>query len=463
MTNLTKFSKYKNSALEGLVCLFGILPILLPTAGCEPDAAPSPHIASLTELATAALKQRRYGSSIEVLETSDTKPYTNYLASYDSEGLRLYTRIAVPPSTPPENGFPVVVFVHGWTGIERAPEYDFFYSGYKLYDEMIDAYVDAGFAVFIPGWRGHGTVNGIPADGIEFMQAYDNGSYLSPVFYAIDVLNLLDSLHTFEKAPVDLSHVNLSSHSQGGDVALITLAVAGEGSRLETTINAASIWAGTFAPRFTQVATYHPMESSPEAFLSGDGSWTGSAVGANGVVNPHFIFAYPSDRIETVNPDEWSWQKDVWSRPHVYQALEFKFRQMYDTVNEYVGDINDAEFLLAVGDANVFQIQHDERVAAAMADIGAFHLHENLTESLVLQHSDRDFYSLPGWNADLCARINSAGGTCHDFEYPGNTHAFGVSERAWFSPPSTRPGFEVALARDIAVFRSEKPPDPATD
>lgn len=436
-----------------------MLPAIIIGCGYKAAPAPAPGIASLSALSTAALRERTYGSTIEPIESAGSQAHESWLAAYDSDGLRVYTRIELPLSRQPTEGFPVVIFLHGWVGVERAPAFDFYFGKHRDYEQMIDAYVDAGFVVFVPGFRGHGTVDGVRADGLEYLQAYDNGSYLSPVFYAIDVLNLVDSLHTFDTAPLDLSNVNIVGHSQGGDVALITLAVSGEGSRLDTRINAASIWAGTFAPRFTQAETYHPMESSPEAFLSGDGTWTGTAVGTNGAVNPHFVFAYPADWIETVNPDEWTWQEEVWSKPHVYQAIEFKFRQMYDTVNEYAADIEDAEFLLAVGDGNVFEIQHDQRVAAAMADIGAFHLQEFLTETLVLQHSDRDFYSFPDWNADLCARVNDTGGTCFDFEYPGNTHALRVSDKEWFSPPTATVGFDRALARDIAVFGARTLPD----
>jgi len=55
---------------------------------------------------------------------------------------------------------------------------------------------------------------------------------------------------------------------------------------------------------------------------------------------------------------------------------------------------------------------------------------EFLTEPLALQHSDRDFYSFPEWNACLCRRISDAGGSCFDFEYPGSNHALKESEHA---------------------------------
>jgi hypothetical protein len=403
-------------------------------------------------LSTEALRERRYGSTIQVEDTPGLKEWDSYLASYDSDGLRLYTRIDVPSSPSPQDGYPVVVFVHGWTGIDRAPTYDLYFREHNDYREMVDAYVEAGFVVLVPGWRGHATVDGIPADGIEFMSAYDNGSYLSPVFYAIDVLNLIDGLQTFQKAPLDLGNINLSSHSQGGDVALIALAVSGEGSNLRNPIHAASIWAGTFPSRFTQVHTYHAMESSVEAFMSGNGAWTGSATASDGTVNPNFVFGYPSDWIETMDRTEWTWQNDNWSTPTVAKAMANKFGQMYATVNNYVDDIDGAAFELEVLDDGGFRVIHDPRVESAMAEIGGFDFEEYLTEPLVLQHSDRDFYTLPAWNADLCERINSSGRTCFDFEYAENTHALRVSTREWFSSKDAVAGFHTALQRDIAVF-----------
>jgi hypothetical protein len=130
---------------------------------------------------------------------------------------------------------------------------------------------------------------------------------------------------------------------------------------------------------------------------------------------------------------------------------------MYDAVNRHVSDINNAGFEIIAHEDATFDVVHDPAVAEAMARIGGFHAASYLTEPVVLQHSDRDFYTFPEWNADLCTRINDAGGQCHDFEYTGNTHALRISTREWFSGPGAVAGFNTALARDIALFWGENP------
>jgi len=441
-----------------LACLIALPALAI--AACselETQAPSSPHIDSLSVLFVDSLRSRSYGSTISIIEPRPNEASDSYIAAYNSDGLRVYSRVDVPLTAAPDGGYPIVVFVHGWIGQDDAPDLDFYYGKNNNYGQMIDAYVDAGFAVFTPGWRGHGTVNGVPADGIEFMQAWDNGSYLSPVFYAVDVLNLVDGLATFPGAKLNLERINTVSHSQGGDVALIALAVAGEGSSVRNEIHAASIWSGTFPSRFTQLQTYWPMQSTPEAFMSGDDTWNGTATGANGSVNERFVFGYPSDWIGTINRDKWTWQNDTWSVASVPDAIVVKLDQMYAAINEYVRDIDDAEYLLAIGDSGFYSVAHDSRIETAMKRIGAFDAPKFLTEPLALQHSDRDFYSFPEWNADLCQRINAANGTCHDFEYPENTHSLRVSEQPWFSGETAVEGFSFAIQRDIALFRGQNP------
>lgn len=421
-----------------------------------PDA-PGPHIDSLSELTVERLRWREFGSTIRVEQSRSHDAQHSYLASYDSDGLRLYTRIDVPRPPPPPGGYPVVIFVHGWIGIDAAPSFTFFDDDDSDYAQLIDAFVGEGFVVFSPGLRGHGTVDGVPADGIEFMQAWDNGSYLSPVFYALDVLNLLDGLSSFESAPLDLERINSLSHSQGGDAALIALAIAGEGSSVRNGFHAASFWSATFPPRFTQLETYWPMQTSPEAFLAGDGTWNGTARGSDDSVNERFVFGYPPDWIQTPHPGAWTWQHDTWSAATTAEALTAKLEQMYGAINEYVADTRHATFRLDTAPGRPVRIEHDPAVADAMRRIGGFGAAEYLTEPLALHHSDRDFYSIPAWNADLCRRVNAAGGLCHDFTYPENTHSLRVSPYPWFSGGNAVAGFADALARDVALFRGADP------
>lgn len=409
-------------------------------------------IPDLKFLSIEALRNRSYGDSLTIEKTISGLPHQSYLASYSSDGLNLYSRIDLPITPMPEAGYPVVIFVHGWRGIETAPTLEFYYDPESYYHDMVGAYREAGFAVFVPGLRGHGTVNDVPAEGIEYMAAWDNGSYLSPIFYAIDVLNLIDSLSTFDKARLNLNNINLSGHSQGGDVVLTTLAVAGEGSSLQQNIHAASIWAGCIAPRFVQLETYAPMQKSTQAFVSGDGDWTGSAMGNNGVTNPHFIFPYPSDYIGTMNQAEWTWQNDSWSDQAVADVLRTKLDEMYSAINTHVTNINDASFELVASDNQATKIIHDPRVRSALNQVDAFSMEQYLTEPVALHHSDQDFYSLPAWNEDLCKRINNANGKCEDYTYIENTHSLRVSEHAWFSSENAIEGLPIALQRDTALF-----------
>jgi dienelactone hydrolase len=423
-------------------------------SGCNPPAKPA-HVDDLANLSIDALRVRAYGGSeITVEHQLDDQ---SQIASYYSDGLRVYARIDIPATPVPVKGYPVVVFVHGWMGREAAPTTDFYMDANSNYDKMINAYVNAGFVVITPGWRGHGTVNGVPADGIEFMEAWDNSTYLSPVFYAIDVLNLLDSLQSFDTARLDPGDINMVSHSQGGDVALIALAVAGEGSSVKNEWSAASFWSGCFPSRDTQFRTFSPMERTPEAFLSGDGSWNGTPIGTDGEVNANFVFGYPPDWIGTPHPEEWTWQKDAWATATVAEVLELRLQQMYKAMNTKVTNIRNASYELRTNPDGSTSIVHDPRIATALSQIDAFDRPELLTEPVSLQHSDRDFYSLPEWNVDLCERINSTGGDCHNFEYAGNTHSLGVSEHRWFSDADAVAGFAVALERDIALFRGENP------
>jgi len=443
---------------------------------------------SLKDVSIEALRSRQYDSVIH-LETrlgtaneaseynihfsaDGSAAYNTFLASYDSDGLRVYSRVDIPSSPPPVGGYPVMVFVHGWVGINAAPEFDFGYKTDSLYSRYIDAFVDAGYLVLTPGLRGHGTVNGIPAQGTEFLQAWDNGSYINPVFYAIDVLNLIDGIQTLEKADwvkwgyqehslprINTGTIHINGHSQGGDAALMVMAVSGEDSTLGNAVSSGSLWSGCFGARFDQVHIYGPMMSTIEAFMSGDGTWTGSAVGRDGSINPNFVFAWPPDWIGTVdtNSPEWTWQADYWKLETVAEALQMKFSQMYDAVNKNAEDINDATFKVVILDDGKVEVIHDPRIVSAMYAIGAYNSEQYLTEPLLLHHSDQDYYSIPDWNTDLSARINASGGNSRDYNYTGNTHSLLVSQHEWFNKEGAVEGFGTMIERDIGLSKSTGP------
>ena len=433
----------------------------------------SPTLDSLEALSIETLRQRTYAADIRIQQsiapTSTSGYRQRYLGSYLSDGLAVYLRIDVPSTPPPSGGYPSVVFVHGWIGEQAAPDYDFELDAASASAAVIEGYVDAGFVVMTPGLRGHGTVSGSAADGLEFLRAWDNRSYLSPIFYAIDVLNLIAGLESLERVDwpawgrearlavrLDQARINLAGYSQGGDVALTVLAITGENSALAPPIQAASIWAGCFASRLEQAAFYGPMQDTAMAFTAGDGRWNGSATAADGRRNADFVFAYPSDLIVDPSPADWTWQTDSWHLPTVEASLNKTYSDMYARYRTGIADLADINFRLERDDQGSLEVVHAAGLARQLERIGGYHAAHYLSEPINLHHSDRDFYSPPAWNANLATRVNVAGGRVRDFIYPGTTHSLSVSSEAWFSPAGTVEAWETMLARDIALFSGQE-------
>lgn len=449
------------------------------------DKWADPQLDTLADISIEALRSRPYGSVVTIesrlysshdesgyshfFAADGSPPYNTYMTSYQSDGKRVYSRMDMPSSPPPQDGYPVLILVHGWVGLQDAPAFDFGYQVDSLYSRYINAFVDAGYLVLTPGWRGHGIVNDIPAEGSEFMETWDNGSYISPLFYAIDVLNLIEGIQSIEnmdwvnwgiegnEAPrVNHRKIHLTGHSQGGDSALTVMSVSGENSTLKNTVSSASLWSGCIGTRFAQADIYGPMATTLEAFMSGDGTWTGGATGRDGSINPNFVFAWPPDWIGTLDTHsaDWSWQADNWKLKTVAEALQIKFSEMYNAINENVENINDASFEIALDNTGKAIVRHDPRIAEAMRRISAYNYEQYLTEPLLFHHSDQDYYSIPEWNSELSARINANGGNSHDFTYPGNTHSLLISKYAWFSRKGTREGFKSMISHDLSMFET---------
>lgn len=419
----------------------------------------TPDIPNLSVLSIPQLRTRQYGSEFinPTAIPNNSSGYSSFMMSYLSDGLLNYARIDIPQTSAPIHGYPVLLYSHGWVGLENAPSFNFFLDQKGSQAKYIDALAKQGYVVITPGWRGHGTVNNVSAQGIEFMQRWDNASYLSPLFYAIDMLNALDSLASLSALEfsqtalrINLDRIMLAAHSQGGDTALTMLAIAGEQSSVKNNIASASIFAGCFLPRLVQGGFYGSMATSPEAFMSGDGTWTKSAIGANGEINPNFLFTYPPDWITTVDASEWSWQKETWSVDSVKQAYINKYEQMYSILK--TNNLSTSQYILNTDSSGKVTVEHPQDIQDAYAKLDAINYPRFLSEALVLHYSDRDYYSPPLWNKHLKQLLMQSNSEIGSFEYPGNTHSLTISQHKWFSEDFDEAGIDKMIVRDIYRF-----------
>ncbi|MFZ5376177.1 MAG: alpha/beta hydrolase family protein [Patescibacteria group bacterium] len=169
------------------------------------------------------LRKQTYQSQISSLEMIErNSDYVSYLTSYTSEGNRINALLTKPNQEQPENGWPAVVFVHGYI---PPPSY----KTQERYIDYVDNLAKSGLVVFKIDLRGHGNSQG---------QA--RGAYFS-ADYVIDVLNAIAALKS--SGFVNPDKVGLWGHSMSGNVVLRALVV-------QPTIPATVIWAGTRYPIF---------------------------------------------------------------------------------------------------------------------------------------------------------------------------------------------------------------------
>lgn len=437
------------------------------------------QVTSLDDVTIPSLRAREYQSDI-VVEHFDTNDcvgdnavtslptvngtYKSYMAAFSSDGLRQYARLTMPDTPRPEAGYPFILFLHGYIGQEKAPDYSIGCSPENLYySELTDAFARAGFAVLSPGYRGHATVNGVPAEGISFLEAFDQGAGISTQFYAIDALNFAAGLSHVDGGAFpeqsfefDMSRFFLLGHSQGGDAGLTFLSAIGEGHFDDLRPAHSALWSGAFLPRLRALEEMMPVTLTPEAFLSGDGSWTGTAIGKDGRVNPNFIFGFPPDWIETPDTKAWSWQKETWSEPSVASAAESEARKMYKELRDHVGDMAGIKLEIK-NKGSGLDLIHDEKIITTFANIGAYDFEHYLTESIELHVPDKDHYSQLSWNQELCTRMNMAGGDCEIVIYPDNNHSLRASPHEWFSPKGTPDGYPIMVDNLVSKFNNIEP------
>jgi dipeptidyl aminopeptidase/acylaminoacyl peptidase len=167
------------------------------------------------------MRQQTYpGSKITIEETLEPgSNYERYIASYLSEGLRIYALLTIPHGERPESGWPVVIFNHGYIPPAQ-------YRTTERYVAYVDAFARNGYIVFRSDYRGHGNSEGEAA-----------GGYGSPA-YTIDVLNAVAAIKDFPDA--DPARIGMWGHSMGGHITLRAMVTTSD-------IKAGVIWAGVVA------------------------------------------------------------------------------------------------------------------------------------------------------------------------------------------------------------------------
>jgi uncharacterized protein len=168
------------------------------------------------------------GSEITIeQELASGSNYKRYVASYISDGLKIYALLTIPNSPDQTEKYPAIIFNHGYI----PPEV---YRTTERYVSYVDGFARNGYVVFKPDYRGHGNSEGRP-----------EGAYYSPA-YTRDVLNAFNSLKNLPQ--VNPEKIGMWGHSMGGHITLRSMVISPD-------IKAGVIWAGV-------VASYEDMATN---------------------------------------------------------------------------------------------------------------------------------------------------------------------------------------------------------
>ena len=201
----------------------------------------------LNPLTIESLRNGQYpGSDIVIEQTLESNSnYNRYVASYKSEGLKIYALLTVPKTQKPQDGWPTVVFNHGYIQPSQ-------YKTTEKYVAYVDGFATNEFIVFKPDFRGHGTSEG------EASGAYGSSAY------TIDILNAVASLKKFDDA--NPNRIGMWGHSMGGHITLKSMVVSKD-------IKAAVIWAGVVGSYRDLLNNWRRTSFSPPPLPSGARRW----------------------------------------------------------------------------------------------------------------------------------------------------------------------------------------------
>lgn len=237
-----------------------------------------PSITNVTSIPNSPLNisymrsQSYPGSDIKIEQTlTDGSSYNRYITSYMSDGNKEYAYLTVPKTQKPVDGFPVIIFNHGYQIPER-------YTPEGNYINYMDAIAKAGYIIFKPDYRGNGKSGGSPGS-----------TYFSPN-YAVDDLNAISSIKKLKDPSTgsglaNAARIGMWGHSMGGN---ITLRV----SEISPDIKAAVIWGGVVGDyndiiyNWADKVTYKPAPE--DLYLRNLGLSELLAVNGTPIQNPNF-------------------------------------------------------------------------------------------------------------------------------------------------------------------------------
>ncbi len=168
-----------------------------------------------------ALRAGEYpGSEVTIVKELDRGyNYRRYYSYYLSDGLKIYALLTIPEGTPPEGGWPAIVFNHGYI----PPDV---YRTTERYIHYVDEIAKSGYVVFRIDYRGH-----------DASEGEATGAYGSPG-YQTDVLNAVASIKQLPEVNPD--KIGMWGHSMGGYLTLRAMVISQD-------IKVGVIWAGVVA------------------------------------------------------------------------------------------------------------------------------------------------------------------------------------------------------------------------
>ncbi len=183
----------------------------------------------LNPLAISSLRAGSYpGSDIMIEETLEQgSNYDRYLASYKSEGLKIYALLTIPSGAPPKSGWPTIIFNHGYIPPSE-------YRTTERYIAYVDGFARNGYVVFRPDYRGHGESDGEAPGG------YGSNAYVIDVLNAVSSVKRYNDQISSQTKIVDINRIGMWGHSMGGFITLRNMVTTKD-------VKAGVIWAGVVA------------------------------------------------------------------------------------------------------------------------------------------------------------------------------------------------------------------------